>query len=283
MISIEDIEADAKSLEIRDGAKAEKKKKKKAKSSAAASSAVGTGADDGEDDPNSVQFTDGTLCCVGKDWKELPRKVAERYASEATRVDLCYNELTTLKHIGKFTQCVELVLDNNSLGDGVTFPPLPNLTTLTLNKNKISDTEAFLSQVKDSYPKLSFLSLLGNTACPNELVLKDEDDYQRYRYYVLHTLPGLKFLDSRGVSDKERTEAARVGKFMKVVTVTAEDMEAEFARQADSGAKNSASQFSPLPQESRNAENHRGTIGTCKYVYFGRHSEGNRFIRNSDL
>ena len=72
------------------------------------------------------------------------------------------------------------------------------------------DTEAFLSQVKDSYPKLSFLSLLGNTACPNELVLKDEDDYQRYRYYVLHTLPGLKFLDSRGVSDKVRVRVLRI-------------------------------------------------------------------------
>ena len=26
-----------------------------------------------------------------------------------------------------------------------------------------------------------------------------------------------------------------------------------------------------------------GTIGTCKYVYYGKHSEGNRFIRNNDL
>lgn len=26
-----------------------------------------------------------------------------------------------------------------------------------------------------------------------------------------------------------------------------------------------------------------GTIGYNKYVYFGKHSEGNRFIRNEDL
>jgi len=32
-------------------------------------------------------------------------------------------------------------------------------------------------------PSLQYLSLLGNVACPNELVCKekDEDDYQRYR------------------------------------------------------------------------------------------------------
>jgi hypothetical protein len=36
-----------------------------------------------------------------------------------------------------------------------------------------------MMQIKASYPNLSFLSLLGNEACPNELVLKDESDYQR--------------------------------------------------------------------------------------------------------
>jgi len=25
------------------------------------------------------------------------------------------------------------------------------------------------------------------------------------------------------------------------------------------------------------------TFGKCRYVYYGRHSEGNRFIRNNDL
>jgi hypothetical protein len=41
---------------------------------------------------------------------------------------------------------------------------MPNLSTLTINKNQIADTEGFLKQIKEKYPKLSFLSLLGNTA-----------------------------------------------------------------------------------------------------------------------
>lgn len=79
-------------------------------------------------------------------------------------------------------------------------------------------------------------------------------------------------------------------------------MEAEFKRQQAFERKNKqSSQFSPLPTDTRTAENHKGdfryvisvfvvtgffrkgTIGTCKYVYFGRHSEGNRFIRDGDL
>ncbi|PVD38554.1 hypothetical protein C0Q70_01170 [Pomacea canaliculata] len=44
-------------------------------------------------------------------------------------------------------------------------------------------------------------------------------------------------------------------------------------------------QYSPLPKEgsSESDDQHIGTYGHSKYVYFGRHSEGNRFIRNKDL
>ena len=37
------------------------------------------------------------------------------------------------------------------------------------------------------------------------------------RYYVIHRLPQLNFLDSRPVTSAERTEAKRVGAFMQVV------------------------------------------------------------------
>ncbi|EPY84618.1 hypothetical protein CB1_000463041 [Camelus ferus] len=68
-------------------------------------------------------------------------------------------------------------------------------------------------------PALEYLSLLGNVACPNELVSleKDEEDYKRYRYFVLHKLPNLKFLDAQKVTKQEREEALVRGAFMKVV------------------------------------------------------------------
>ncbi|CAG6017017.1 unnamed protein product, partial [Menidia menidia] len=105
-----------------------------------------------------------------------------------------------------FTELEELVVDNNLLGNDLQLPRLPNLHTLTLNKNQIS------------FEETSFI-LLGNEACPNQLVSpdKDEDDYQRYRYFVLFKLPQLKFLDTRKVTKKELLEARARGAFMKVV------------------------------------------------------------------
>lgn len=233
-----------------------------------------------EEEENSIQYSNGVLSCAGQDWTEVSSIVAERYGSKAKRVDLCYNELASLKNVDNFKKCEELVLDNNCLSDDMVLPSLPLLHTLSLNKNRIGDTEKLLMQVKSNCPKLRFLSLLGNEACPNELMMKDEDDYKRYRYFVLYHLPDLKFLDSRPVSQFELQEAARVGQFMRVIKVTGEQMDQDQLKSAKPQKEN---QFSPLPSEGRDVSTHRGTIGQCKYVYYGKHSEGNRFIRNNDL
>ncbi|CAB1312848.1 unnamed protein product [Coregonus sp. 'balchen'] len=85
---------------------------------------------------------------------------------------------------------------------------------------------ALLEHLAKATPALQYLSLLGNEACPNQLVSldKDEDDYQRYRYFVLHKLPTLKFLDTRKVSKTEQQEAEARGAFMKVVKPKSSDM-----------------------------------------------------------
>ncbi|NWZ47837.1 LRMDA protein, partial [Haliaeetus albicilla] len=122
-----------------------------------------------------------------------------------------------------FSYLEELILDNNLLGNDLLLPRLPHLHTLMLNKNQISfqrnTCKILLDHLAEVVPSLQYLSLLGNMACPNELVCKekDEDDYQRYRYFVLHKLTNLKFLDTRKVTRREREEALVRGAFMKVV------------------------------------------------------------------
>uniref|UniRef100_A0A3B3V0N0 Leucine rich melanocyte differentiation associated n=1 Tax=Poecilia latipinna TaxID=48699 RepID=A0A3B3V0N0_9TELE len=150
-----------------------------------------------------------------------------------------YRSLAGLK---MFTELEELVVDNNLLGNDLQLPRLPNL--------------------------------LGNEACPNQLVSldKDDDDYQRYRYFVLYKLPQLKFLDSRKVTKKELMEAQARGAFMKVVKPKSE-----------AGLENRPLPYTPLPRGSRDAGNHKGVFAKCRYIYYGNHSEGNRFIRNDEL
>ncbi|KAI4555451.1 hypothetical protein MJG53_019141 [Ovis ammon polii x Ovis aries] len=147
----------------------------------------------------------------------------------------CLCHCRSLEGLSAFGSLEELILDNNLLGDDLVLPGLPRLHTLTLNKNQISfllsfwtkilnlrhitDLEYLLDHLAEVTPALEYLSLLGNVACPNELVSleKDEEDYKRYRCFVLHKLPNLKFLDARKVTKQEREEALVRGAFMKVV------------------------------------------------------------------
>uniref|UniRef100_A0A3B4YXS4 Leucine rich melanocyte differentiation associated n=1 Tax=Stegastes partitus TaxID=144197 RepID=A0A3B4YXS4_9TELE len=161
--------------------------------------------------------------------------------------------LKSLAGLKMFTELEELVVDNNLLGNDLQLPRLPNLHTLTLNKNQISfqrksltpslilicsllcrhKLQALLEHLADVTPSLEYLSLLGNEACPNQLVSpdKDEDDYQRYRYFVLYKLPQLKFLDTRKVTGKEVIEAQARGAFMKVVKPKSEAVKMDPERQ----------------------------------------------------
>lgn len=93
----------------------------------------------------------------------------------------------------------------------------PNLHTLSLNKTRISDIDTFLCTIKTQCQQLTYLSLHGNQGCPNELVEKDEEDYQRHRYYVIDKSSNLKFLDSRIITAKVRLhfDAFLAAKFRK--------------------------------------------------------------------
>ncbi|XP_023182648.1 leucine-rich melanocyte differentiation-associated protein [Xiphophorus maculatus] len=216
---------------------------------------------------------------IGQDSKDIPHFLGETYGKFARRLDLSFNQLRSLAGLKMFTELEELVVDNNLLGNDLQLPRLPKLHTLTLNKNQLTDIEALLEHLADVTPSLEYLSLLGNEACPNQLVSldKDDDDYQRYRYFVLYKLPQLKFLDSRKVTKKELMEAQARGAFMKVVKPKLEALPNE------AGLENRPLPYTPLPQGSRDARNHKGVFAKCRYIYYGKHSEGNRFIRNDQL
>ncbi|KAH3871186.1 leucine-rich melanocyte differentiation-associated protein-like [Dreissena polymorpha] len=225
-------------------------------------------------------FQDGQLSYVGHDVAAVPRKLIEDYSKVTRRLDLSYNQISCLDGLEEFCHLEELVLDNNPITDGVKFPELPTLHTLTINKNKLTDIDHLLNEVKTKFPLLTYLSLLGNAACPNQLSAhdKDDEDYSRYRNYVLYQLPTLKFLDSKNVTAEDLSEAKRVGPFMHVVKGPIDE-----STVPEESPPSSPSPYTPLPEGSRTPDEHLGTFGKSKYVYYGKHSEGNRFIRNNDL
>ncbi|XP_050295913.1 leucine-rich melanocyte differentiation-associated protein-like isoform X2 [Anthonomus grandis grandis] len=232
--------------------------------------------------PSTVSFVESRLCYCGQSCTKIPEALTKLYAPKVHSLDLSYNELVTLRGLEHYTGLKELVLDNNQLGDNLVLPHLENLHTMSMNKNKISNLEGLLLQIKEKLPQLSYLSLLGNQACPNQLssTENDDEDYQRYRYFVLHHLPNLKFLDSTRVTSHERTEARSRGKYMNVVTPSGN---VEVNVNVNQFNVSGSLKYTPLPKALRSPEDYKGAYGKCRYRYSGKHSEGNRFILNNDL
>lgn len=224
-------------------------------------------------------FENNKLSYCGQDCQKIPAALVQMYGAKVQYLDLSYNNIETLKGIDRFYNLQELILDNNKLTDNATFPYLPHLRTLSLNNNQISDLENLLDNLSRSYPNLTYLSLLSNVACPDQLTDKDKDasDYQRYRYYVIHKLQKLRFLDSRRVSQKEHAEAITRGEFTRVRRPKTS------ASVAAPGTSVLLADQRPLPVDFAALGKHRGAYGKLNYKYTGKHSEGNRFIVNSDL
>ncbi|CAG9857446.1 unnamed protein product [Phyllotreta striolata] len=232
--------------------------------------------------PSVVTFIDNRLCYNGQNCQKIPPSLAKLYGSKTEALDLSYNELVNIRGVEGFPNIRELILDNNELDDNIHLPDLPRLHTLSLNKNKIRDLPLLLSKISKNLPNVTYLSLLGNQACPDELttIENDEKDYQRYRYYVLSRLPNLRFLDSKKVSGREMAEAAHRGKYMKIIKPAAATVQSACF---DDFLSTLADYFTPLPKTLRNVHDYKGSYGKCQYRYSGKHSEGNRFISNKDL
>merc|ERR1711916_230000 len=97
-------------------------------------------------------------------------------------------------------------------------------------------------------------------------------------------LPQLKFLDSRTVTAEERAEAERVGAFMRVVRPSVGGSDGVDMPSDTAAAKTSSEDdYTPLPPSQGREGRHSGSFGQAKYVYHGRGSEGNRFIRDDVL
>ncbi|XKL68799.1 hypothetical protein PGB90_006568 [Kerria lacca] len=227
----------------------------------------------------ALQICNKTLTYTGRNVTHIPEVLWKLHGSKIEHLDLSYNKVNNIYGLEGFKNLKELILDNNEINDTVVFPFMPELTTLSLNNNKINELALFIQKVKLSFPNLKFLSLHGNKACPNQLSDpdKDENDYQRYRYFVLHHLKKLKFLDSASVSANEMKEAAVKGQFMQI-RKPKEPTRYELERFSEEDWN-----FTPLPTTTRSVGDHRGAYTTYRFRHTNKESEGNRFILNNDL
>ena len=193
-------------------------------------------------------------------------------------MDVSFNELDSLAFVNGFPALVSLVADGNAVRSLAGLDAKPSLTTLSVNDNKIEDLEAFLGGVRSAFPNVTFLSLLKNPCCPNYFVGKDQQDYTRYRLFVVNALPGLRFLDSSKVTPQEKEEAKRVGHLMKVAKPVGEPAKKVEPPKQEQEEEEEDDESNKIADPGRG----KASFGMSRYVYYGKQSEGNRFIGNDE-
>ena len=99
---------------------------------------------------------------------------------------------------------------------------------------------------------------------------------------MIFKIPTLKFLDATPVSAEERAESLRVGHLMQVAKPNIDHFQ-QSQKELQEKQQKELSMFGELPQDNRQIGETRASLGVARYVYQGLHSEGNRFISNSDL
>ena len=248
----------------------------------------------------SWHVSNGTLSIACHDLTAVPAGLGARFGAETRVLDVSFNALTTLENLDGFGRVETLVADNNALASAQ--PGLAalagSLRVLSVNNNAIDDLDAFLDAL-EPLKELRILSMLKNPVSPSMFFGGDSEDYARFRLYVVHRLRRLELLDTQPVTPKERAEAIRRGVLLKVAkpesqraaagtgdegafdaaaaAAAAAAVAGGQAGQADDGVAGLSQQMA-APGKSGPVK-----FGVCSYVYYGKQSEGNRFILNEDL
>ncbi|CAB1351711.1 unnamed protein product [Coregonus sp. 'balchen'] len=102
-----------------------------------------------------------------------------------------------------------LILDCNSYSSHVKFPYMPSVTTVWINKNKISNLPIFVEEIRCKFPNIKILSMMNNEAAPSYFNGGSLPQYIDYRQYVISQIPSLKILDDTEVLGKERALAKK--------------------------------------------------------------------------
>ncbi|KAL0970325.1 hypothetical protein UPYG_G00240480 [Umbra pygmaea] len=131
-------------------------------------------------------------------------------------LDLSYNLLEDPALLVELEKLSTLNLDCNCFSSHVKFPYMPSVTTLCVNKNKISNLPIFVEEIRTKFPNIKFLSMMNNEAAPsyfNGGSLIQYIDYSSHsdthRLYVISQLPSLEILDDTEVQGKERVQAKK--------------------------------------------------------------------------
>lgn len=237
-------------------------------------------ASDDEDDDFTTERT--SLSLSNRGLRMVPLQLARKHANACRRLDMTGNKLRTGDNLDCFNQLETLILDRCGLSSIEMLPPIPNLRTLWLNHNNFSELSKLASQLKERFPKLTYLSLLKNPLCPDLYFSRKGStaQYKKYRRTIVYSLKRLQCLDARPLTKEDHADAKRNGKFLAAAKPkTQEGAASQWSMDDDDDFHKDS--VADLPDMSDHKP--AAFIGRGRIKYDGRDSEGNRFIRNNEL
>ncbi|XP_061106691.1 uncharacterized protein LOC133134506 [Conger conger] len=136
----------------------------------------------------------------------------------SVRLWKCWTSATTCWRtlLGELEKLTTLILDCNNYSSHVKFPYMPSITTIWINKNKISNLPTFVEEISRKFPSIKILSMMNNEAAPSYFNGGTLTQYIDYRQYVISQIPGLEVLDDTEVLDKERMQAKKTYRMQRI-------------------------------------------------------------------
>ncbi|CAM4530729.1 unnamed protein product [Leuciscus chuanchicus] len=138
------------------------------------------------------------------------------------RLSFAYQDLleipydSILQHQDTLEKLSTLILDCNNYNAHVKFPYMPSLTTLWINKNKISNLPIIVEEISCKFPNIKILSMMNNEAAPSYFNGGSRTQYIDYRQYVISQISSLEVLDDTEVQVKERELARKTYRMQRI-------------------------------------------------------------------
>lgn len=244
-----------------------------------------------------------TISLAYRNFSEIPLDILNHpFCPFIKTLDLTETPVQNLAPIASFKSLQALVLDKSPNCQLDTSPVMPKLTTLSCNNNEIEDLVGFMDILTAKFPQLQFLSMMRNP-CNSTLLRSfiepDTEVNRLFRLYVLYRMPGLVTIDCTSVTDEEVSEAQRRGQYAvlrKLSTTTAASASSSSSPTTstdDSNRNDTAphtvgnSIFSSVASAAQVMARAvpKFKLSDNKSGPYSReaNSEGNRFIRNTEL
>lgn len=146
-------------------------------------------------DCGNILGEDGRISLAYENLKHIPKKIAEKFSSDTTFLDLSYNGFRSLSFLTYFKVLHTLILDRNVSLDESTLPFLPKLKILWMNNCEIQSIPKWIFRIQSQCPNIEQLSMMGNPGARTLVNGGSVYENKDFHLFIQRTLTNLKFLD----------------------------------------------------------------------------------------